>query len=113
MKNNLKSFIFILILGLLSLSAFAFGGKAPQTAVGSIKYFGNAPFAFPGLECVDGYLYTLQVEEGASFTLKDIEEAQGSLIEVTGSIEKSNQLGPNTLKDGVFVVSEWKRLDSQ
>lgn len=110
MKYFLGKTIFVLVLIFSSLTVFAFGGRAPQTVVGHIKYYGNVPFEFPGIETVDGYHYSIKVEEGAEFTVKDITDASGYMLEFTGQIEKSKENAYEVLKDGVFVVSEFKKL---
>ncbi len=110
MKKNLVAFVFaVLISGVFGVfNAFAFGGRAPQVVVGSIKYYGNDPFAFPGFETVDGLVYTIKVSEKSSFTLEEIAAKQGNLLELTGKIDKSKKNGFNVLKDGIFVVEEWR-----
>ena len=92
---------------------FAFGGKAEDTKtsiVGHVKFFGNVPFEFAGFETVDGLLYTIQVADDSKIKLKEIESAQGYLLELTGDISKDNENIVEVLKDGVFIVSEWKKL---
>ena len=111
MKKSFIKTLFFLAISFCASSVFAFGGRAPQTAVGHVKYYGNAPFEFAGFETVDGYVYTLKVEEKSKFTLKDIEDAQGYMLELTGEIDTSQKNGFNVLKDGIFVVSEWKKLE--
>ena len=113
MKASLKKTIFAIIIAFLSLGAFAFGGKASDSQnsiVGYIKFYGNAPFEFPGFETVDGYVYTLKVKENSSFTLSELEKQTGNMLELTGEIDKSQKNGLNVLKDGIFIVSEWKKL---
>ena len=108
-KKIFLAFCVLLVAGVV----FAFGGKSEETQttiVGHIKYFGNAPFEFAGFETVDGFLYTLKVQENAKFSLKDIEAEQGNMLELTGEIDKSQENGLNVLKDGIFVVYEWKKL---
>ena len=109
-KSTCKKICLLFLVFFCSIAVFPFGGPAPQCAVGHIKYYGNVPFEFAGFETVDGYVYTIQVEENSSFTLKDIEAAQGNMLELIGRIEKSHKNAPNVLKDGIFVVSEWKKL---
>ena len=109
MKNK-KSICIALLLLASETIVSAFGGRAPETVTGHIKYYGNAPFEFPGIETADGYLYTLQVEENAPFTIEDIEKEQGFALQFTGTIDKSQGNGLNVLKDGIFIVSEWKKL---
>lgn len=110
MKKSLLKAIFALVFPLCSLFAFSFGGRPPESIVGYVKYYGNVPFEFPGFETVDGYIYTIKIEENADFSLKDITAAQGYLLELTGEIDKKQKNGLNVLKDGVFTVSEWKKL---
>lgn len=110
MKKSLLKAIFALVFSLCNLFAFSFGGRPPESIVGHVKYYGNVPFEFPGFETVDGYIYTIKIEENADFSLKDITAAQGYLLELTGEIDKNQKNGLNVLKDGVFTVSEWKKL---
>ncbi|MBQ0050885.1 MAG: hypothetical protein KBT11_02340 [Treponema sp.] len=101
----LASFLFALICG------FAFGyGKAPATVVGHINFYGNAPVEFPGIVTVDGQTYGLKIAEGSAFTLKEISSHQGELLELTGEIENPKGPAYQRLKDGFFIVSEWKVL---
>ena len=97
-------------LGLLCGGLFAFGGKAPQTIVGHINFYGNEPFAYPGVVTVEGLEYTLYVPEGSEFTLKDITANQGLMLEFKGRIDDSQKGGFQVLKDGVFVVEKFKVL---
>lgn len=110
MRISIKSLFIAFAFLFAGGSLFAFGGRAPQTIVGHVKYYGNVPFEFPGFETVDGYIYTIKIEENADFSLKDITAAQGYLLELTGEIDKNQKNGLNVLKDGVFTVSEWKKL---
>ena len=110
MRISIKSLFIAFAFLFAGSSVFAFGGRAPQTIVGHVKYYGNVPFEFPGFETVDGFIYNIQTEENAAFSLKDITDAQGYMLELTGEIDKSQKKGVNTLKDGVFVISEWKKL---
>ena len=106
----IKIFFLGLIFAFFVAQGFSFGGSAPQVAVGHIKYYGNSPFEFAGFETEDGYLYTLKVDDNPDFSLSDIEKEIGSRLEITGKIVKPRKKEPNTLRDGVFIVSEWKRL---
>ena len=95
------------------IPAFPFGGRAlsgQSEAFGHLKYFGNAPFVFPGFQTEEGLLYGLEVAENADFTLRDIENAQGCLLEIRGEIRAGEKNGLTALKDGIFVVHEWKKL---
>ena len=112
MKSLKKIFIAICAFFVCGTVIFAYGGNAEEsqtTVTGYIKYYGNVPFEFPGFETVDGAVYTLRVAEDAKFTLKDVVQAQGYLIELTGTVDSSQKNGLNVLKDGIFVVSEWKQ----
>lgn len=113
-ENFMKSVIKVIFLVLLAFSAvfqcFSYGGKAPQVITGHIKYYGNSPFEFAGFETEDGYLYTIEIDKNSDFLLADIEKETGYRLELTGKIDKSHRNGPNVLKDGVFIVSDWKKL---
>ncbi len=102
--------LFLLLLGIFfcAFSLMAFGKRDVECVAGYINYYGNAPFAFPGFEAVDGRVFALKVKKGSSFTVKDIALKKGSLLELTGKIDTSALNGPDVLSDGVFVVSKWK-----
>lgn len=91
--------------------SFGFGGNAPTSIVGHIKFYGNAPFEYPGIETVDRKLYAVQVEENSGISLKEIEETQGKMIELTGRVEKKEKRSVFSLRDGTFVASEFKILE--
>lgn len=90
---------------------FSFGGKAPASVAGHIKFYGNAPFEFPGIETVDGNLYAVQTDENSGISLKEIEKTQGKMIELTGRIEKKEKLSVFSLRDGIFIANEYKILE--
>lgn len=90
---------------------FAFGGKAPASVVGHIKFYGNAPFEYPGIKTVDGNLYAVQVEENSGISLDEIKATQGKMIELTGRVEKKEKTSIFSLRDGTFVASEFKILE--
>ena len=111
--KSLKKIFSVFSVLFLGASLFAYGGKAEETQtsiVGHIKYFGNAPFEFPGFETVDGFVYTIRIAENSTVTLKEIEAEQGYLLELTGEVAKDVKKMPDVLKDGVFLVSDWKKL---
>lgn len=105
-----KTFIAFIAVLLAAFSAFTFGGKAPVSVTGYLKFYGNEPFVYPGIETTDGLLYGIEIEDGAGFSKADIKEMHGHLIKLSGHIEK-NDRGLNSLKDGVFVASEYKIIE--
>ena len=108
----MKKFVLLFVSSfLLCGELFAFGGKAPPTIVGHINFYGNEPFAYPGVVTVEGLEYTLYVPEGSDFTLKDITASQGQMLEFKGRIDDSQKGGFQVLKDGVFVVEKFKVLN--
>lgn len=80
-------------------------------AKGYIEWFGNIPFEYSGFKTVEGKLYSLQVADGADFSVKDIEALQGSLIYIEGRIKNTGGKTINALRDGVFVVKNFKKLE--
>ncbi len=113
MDFSLK-YLFIGLVLTLAHAVFAFGGHpAVDEAVkitGGIAHYGNAPFVITGFQTADGKIYTLKTKEGSSFSLKDIESEGGNLLELTGEIDESHKNAPTILKDGVFIVSDWKKM---
>ena len=110
MKMLTKKLILISLTIFCLLPLFAFGGRAPEPIVGTIKYYGNAPFEIPGFETIEGKVYSLDIEENSTFTLQDILVNQGHLLELTGKAEKIRIPAPNRVGKEVFIVSSWKRL---
>lgn len=105
-----KLFITFTAILLTAFSAFTFGGKAPVSVKGYLKFYGNEPFVYPGIETTDGLLYGIQIEDGADFSKNDIKNLHGHMIKLSGHIEK-NSHDLNSLKDGVLVVSEYKIIE--
>ena len=70
--------------------------------IGTVSYFGNAPFEFPGFVCEDGKKYGIQISEDATCTLDDLKSHNGDRIKVTGTLTEE---GPVLEKlDGGFIV---------
>lgn len=107
----MKKILFLILILVSCACCFGFGGKSPVSVVGHIKFYGNAPFESPGIETVDGNLYAVQVEEDSGVSLDEIKSTQGKMIELTGRVEKQEKLAFNSLRDGIFVVSEFKILE--
>ncbi len=104
-KNFLTAFLLLCTLSLI----FAFS-RAPDTVVGHINFYGNAPHAYPGIVTVEGEVFSIRIEEGASFTLDDIKALQGHMIRFDGKIDRNPSGTFETLKDGVFTVFEFEDL---
>ncbi|SFI52940.1 hypothetical protein SAMN04487775_102215 [Treponema bryantii] len=104
-----KYLIFFLILCSMSL---CFAYSKPKKAAGNtdavtgyIKVYGNEPFTFIGLVTEDEKEYSLKASDEV---LAELRKVQGKKIEIKGTIEKSEQLSMNELKDGNLIVLEWK-----
>lgn len=106
--------IFAVLLVFASVIGFTFasgkGDTCPDHAVGHIKWYGSAPFAYPGFVTVEGNIYTIAVEDSSSFSVEEISALQGYLLQIDGRIDKLQIGGFQVLKDGVFVVSDYKKL---
>ncbi len=107
----MRKYLFGIMILILGLSAFSFGGKAPASIAGHIKFYGNAPFEYPGIETVDGYLYAVQAEKDSGISIEEIKATQGKMIELTGRVEKKEKLSVFSLRDGTFVVSDFRILE--
>lgn len=104
-----KSILTVIAIFLCCAAVFAFSKASDSDeAEGFINYYGNTPVEFAGFMTEDGKLYTLAVEEGASFTLEDITALQGTRLHIEGRIEKNSRSGFQALKDGVFFVSSYE-----
>ncbi len=102
--------VFILMCAVWTLFAMNKNDDLVQ-AQGYIEWFGNIPFEYSGFKTVDGKLYLLEVKDGAPFSLKDIESLQGSLIYIEGRIKNNAGKSINALRDGVFVVTDFKKVE--
>ncbi len=111
MKKSILLFILLLTAAAGIVFANGKGDSVPvEKAVGHINWYGNAPVAYPGLVTIEGQVYSLAVEQGASFSVKDITALQGHLIQVEGHINRQEIGGFQVLKDGIFVVNKFKDL---
>lgn len=108
MKKSLS--IFVLIFAVCALFAMNKNDNLSE-AQGCIEWFGNIPFEYSGFKTTDGKLYLLEVEENADFSVKDIESLQGSLIYIEGRIKNTAGNQINALRDGVFVVRNFKKVE--
>lgn len=108
MKKSLS--IFVLIFAVCALFAMNKNDNLSE-ARGYIEWFGNIPFEYSGFKTTDGKLYLLEVEENADFSVKDIEFLQGSLIYIEGRIKNTAGNQINALRDGVFVVKDFKKIE--
>ncbi len=105
-----KLSLFVLCTAVLSLSALSLSFSSPvQNLKGSIQFFGNAPFVFPGFVTEDGSQYTLEAQSGADFTVDDISSHAGELIEISGK-KKKKKVGPNSLSGGHIIVESYEVL---
>ena len=78
---------------------------------GVIKWYGNAPFEQPGFACQDGRVFSLSVAEKADFTLKELSSLQGTRLRLEGRIAENKKISPEVLKDGVFEVLTYEKID--
>lgn len=113
MKKRILFFAFIV------LSTFCFAmGKSDEVSsseriFGFIKWYGNAPVEFAGIETVEGQIFTLRIEEGSPLELKQITSLQGHLLQLDGRIEKLDSINYQVLKDGIFYVQKFEDLSAQ
>jgi len=102
--------LFALFTAMLSLTVLSLSFSSPvQNLRGTVKFFGSSPFAYPGFEAEDGSKYTLEVLSGGDFTVDDISEHAGELIEISGK-KKKKRIGPNSLPDGHIIVESYQIL---
>ncbi len=108
MKKRL--IVFVLIFAVCALFAMNKNDNLSE-ARGYIEWFGNIPFEYSGFKTTDGKIYLLEAEENADFSVKDIESLQGSLIYIEGRIKNTAGNQINALRDGVFVVKNFKKIE--
>ncbi|MBP5465813.1 MAG: hypothetical protein J6Y13_11660 [Treponema sp.] len=100
----------MLLTAVLSLSALSLSFSSPvKNMKGSVRFFGNSPFEYPGFQAEDGSQYTLEVQEGAEFTLDDISSHSGELIELSGKLKKKKG-GLASLSGGHIIVESYEIL---
>lgn len=106
----MKKIIILISLLFSAFLCFAFSKpsktqKKLDEVTGLIKVYGNDPFTFLGIETKDGRLYSIKADKNLN---DELQKTQGTLIEIKGTIENDEKNTLNRLKDGFFIVSEWK-----
>ena len=111
MKKDMR--LFATLAAVLSLAALSLSFSSPvQDMKGTIKFFGNVPFEYPGFEAEDGSQYTLEVMEGAEFSLEDMGRHSGELMEISGKLKKKKRGGLSSLPGGHIVVEAYELLEA-
>lgn len=108
MKRNI--IIFSLLLTAFLCFAYSKPAKSEKnmdTLTGMINVYGNEPFTFIGIDTDDEKKYTIKADEE---TIKALRKTQGHKIEIKGTIDKDEKSNFNRLKDGYFIVVEWKEI---
>ena len=101
MKRNLIFFSLLLTAFLcFAYSKPAKSEKNMDTLTGMINVYGNEPFTFIGID----------TDDEKKYTIKALRKTQGHKIEIKGTIDKDEKSNFNRLKDGYFIVVEWKEI---
>ena len=95
--------IFFSALALFLFSSFSFPPKK-VVVKGYISFYGNEPFAFLGIDTVDGKQYKIVAENE-----KQLSELQGYLLKIEGTVKKNSKknLSFDSLKDGTLTVDSY------
>ena len=103
-----KNRLFALFVATLSLSALSLSFSSPvRNMKGTVRFFGNSPFEYPGFQAEDGSQYTIEVQEGAEFTVDDMSSHSGELIEISGKLKKKKG-GLSSLSGGHIIVESYE-----
>ncbi|MBO4731670.1 MAG: hypothetical protein J5597_02515 [Spirochaetaceae bacterium] len=102
----MKQYFKIIFLTLLVICMFSSFSLPPKKVVvrGYIKFYGNEPFAFLGVDTVDGKQYKIVVENE-----KQLSDLQGYLLKIEGTVKKNSKKNPafDSLKDGTLTVDSY------
>lgn len=108
----MKKLLFFLCALLFCAGCFGFSKNDGIAEIqGVIKWYGNAPFEQPGFACQDGRVFSLSVAEKADFTLEELSSLQGTRLRLEGKIAENKKISPEVLKDGVFEVLTYEKID--
>ncbi len=86
---------------------------APKKFKGTIQFYGNSPFEYPGLETKNGRKYALEIPEEVNISKKELLSHSGELIEISGYLDKDKKEGLNSLPNGTIIVTDYKLLSEQ
>lgn len=110
----MKRFLFFLCALLFCASCYGFSKNDGIAEIqGVIKWYGSTPFQQPGFACDDGRIFSLSVAEEAGFSLEALSELHGTKLRLEGKIEKNKTNSPEILKDGVFEVLTYEKIETK
>ena len=102
----MKQFFKIIFLTFLVIFMFSSFSLPPKRVVvkGYLKFYGNEPFAFLGVETIDGKQYRIVAENE-----QQLSELQGYLLKIEGTVKKNSKknLAFDSLKDGTLTVDSY------
>ena len=107
MKTMKKSGLFVVFVAVLSLCSLSLSFSSPvRNMKGTVSFFGNSPFEYPGFQAEDGSQYTIEVLDGAEFTLDELTSHSGELIEISGKLKKKKG-GLSSLSGGHIIIESY------
>lgn len=80
--------------------------------IGTIDWYGSAPFVILGFKTLDGKTYAIKLAESANFTKEEIGLYKGKRLSLRGRVKKQG-LGFEYLDDGVFIVEEFNEISRE
>ena len=108
----MKRFLFFFCALLFCASCYGFSKNDGIAEIqGVIKWYGSTPFQQPGFACDDGKIFSLSVAEEAGFSLEALSELHGTRLRLEGRIAENKKISPEVLKDGVFEVLTYEKID--
>ena len=103
-----KLHLFAVVAATLSLCALSLSFSSPvRNLRGTVRFFGNSPFEYPGFQAEDGSQYTIEAVDGAEFTVEDLSSHAGELIEISGK-QKKKKGGLASLSGGHIIVESYE-----
>ena len=102
----MRQYFKIIFLTLFVICMFSSFSLPPKRVVvkGYLKFYGNEPFAFLGIETLDGKQYKIVAENE-----QQLSDLQGYLLKIEGTVKKNSKksFAFDSLKDGTLTVDSY------
>jgi hypothetical protein len=105
-----KSVIALLAFIGISFTFMSMARNKMVSVKGHINYYGNAPFATAAFKTDDGKILAMEVAPDAKIPLKEVLDAQGHYLELTGEMEEAGLTDKPTGAQGKFIIYSYKKI---